>query len=53
MPYLEPPKIWMPCASTTEDKKILSAIYARISARVSSPSVEFMAENPHYSFSGR
>jgi hypothetical protein len=41
----------MPCASTTQDKTIMRAIYARISARVSTPSAKFMAENPNYEFS--
>jgi hypothetical protein len=50
MPYLSTPEIWMPQA-TAYEKRILSAIYARISARVSTPSAEFIAENPDHEFS--
>ena len=48
MPFLDPPAVWMPQATSEQEKKILSAIYARISADRGTPIPQFIIDNPNY-----
>ena len=48
MPFLQPPAVWMPGASSKQENKILRAIYARISANRGTPISQFIIDNPNY-----
>ena len=48
MPFLDPPEIWMPSASSEQEKKILKAIYVRISENRGAPIPQFIIDNPNY-----